>query len=383
MKKILLKEQVRKMPESKIKKLKKEIMEVKDSMLLAYSRKPLQAFLACETEDEKRTLLLTKDISIEVSVEETFKKAFIKLGDTEPPLGDFLPNKGLEKYVAYGNLLANGWQYLLYQNDDKTGYDAIAHVKDGHLLIGISGSDENRADWMDNNIRLVVPKGILTPSQFTILKTKMKEIINAYVVKADVFPKKITITGHSLGGAVATMAYGELYFQAIDNSCEIQVVTYNSAPLRIEQFEELLTRRSAERSKVTADEEVSLALESMLHIVNNGDLVNNLLYGLTKTLSGFDHIGYRIIIDSLSEHTTDDNSIRFYAEEHVDLPALIALKPVKQQNMQPYVDKMLKDGGKNIPKELQKSIHKQTRLFKGKFSKKKYATVKAKGKNNE
>ncbi|AMP20629.1 hypothetical protein AZF37_05065 [endosymbiont 'TC1' of Trimyema compressum] len=74
---------------------------------------------------------------------------------------------------------------------------------------------------MDNNIRLVVPKGILTPSQFTILKVAMKEQIDSFISKAVSYPDSIIITGHSLGGAVATMAYGELYFQAIDNNCKI------------------------------------------------------------------------------------------------------------------------------------------------------------------
>ena len=122
----------------------------------------------------------------------------------------------------------------MYQRDEKTGYDCISFINKEELLIGISGSDEARADWMDNNIRLVVPKGILTPSQFTILKVAMKEHIDSFIRKVGSFPKHIIITGHSLGGAVATMAYGELYFQAIDNDCAIELITYNSAPLRVE-----------------------------------------------------------------------------------------------------------------------------------------------------
>ena len=122
----------------------------------------------------------------------------------------------------------------------------------------------------------------------------------------------------------------------------------------------------------------------MYHIINNGDLVNNLLYGLTSTIEGFNHIGYRLIIDSITGDDRNDTSIRYYAEEHIDLPALLTLKPVKEQNLKPYVDKMLKDGGKDIPKELKKSLNKQTKTLKGKFSKKKYAIVSPKrNKNNE
>ena len=44
---------------------------------------------------------------------------------------------------------------------------------------------------MDNNIRLVVPKGILTPSQFTILKVAMKEQIDSFISKVGSFPDSI------------------------------------------------------------------------------------------------------------------------------------------------------------------------------------------------
>ena len=115
------------------------------------------------------------------------------------------------------------------------------------------------------------------------------------------------------------MAYGELYFQAIDNNCKIELATYNSAPLRVEHFEELLTRRAPERNKDTSDEEVSLAFKTMYQIINNGDLVNNLLYGLTSTIEGFNHIGYRLIIDSITGDDKNDTSIRYYAEEHIDI----------------------------------------------------------------
>ena len=104
MKRITLKEQVRIMPVDKINKLKLQIEVIKDSMLLAYTRNSLQPFLACTTEDEKKNLLEAKKTAIEKSVEDTFKEEFIKIGNTEPPLGDFLPNKGLEKYHSFNNL---------------------------------------------------------------------------------------------------------------------------------------------------------------------------------------------------------------------------------------------------------------------------------------
>lgn len=241
-----------------------------------------------------------------------------------------------EIFKAYKSIGKLGWKYFSYSFDRKSGYDSIAYTKGETLAIGIAGSDKSYEDWVENDARLVLSKGII-PTQFNIVKEKILGVIRNYKRKNKSYPKEIILAGNSLGGAVASVAYAQLFVEMYDLGINLIAFTYNGAPIRIDYVEETLERNFFTYNVIgEKKEKVEKKLYSnILNIVNEDDILNSLIILVKNKLEKFRHLGPVAIIKS-NKKNRSNNEIDHYFLEHISIEALKNIELAEVQDIKYY-----------------------------------------------
>lgn len=296
-------------------------------------------------------LSYTKEVMQElVKKKNTVKKNFIELAEKIIPL-----NFAESCYEGYLDIYKKKWKYLTFIDDQTTGYESIAFYKDEVLIIGIAGSDKSVEDWIDNDARLLIPRGVLVPTQFKIVGSRIKRIINVYKTKNDCnLPKEIIITGNSLGGAVTVVAYSEIYHFAMANNIKLSALTYNSAPLRIEYIEELIEKKCKEYEVPLSSFDTVSFLEGIINLINEDDLLNNILYIFIKNIENFDHLGKYLIIENKGELKETD--ILHYAKEHINVLPIRELTVSEVQVIEHHAYNMFDESAQLIKKTIKEKL---------------------------
>lgn len=303
-------------------------------------------------------LSYTKDImQTLVGVSNTKKSDFLEIAETIIPL-DFAEST----YQGYLDIYKRKWNYLSYLDDKDTGYESITFYKEDVLIIAIAGSDNGKEDWIDNDARLLIPKGNLVPSQFKIVGSKIKKSIKQYKKKNDgKLPKEIIITGNSLGGAVTVVAYSEIYNYAIENGIKISALTYNSAPVRIEFIEDLLQRKFNEYEHILSENELINYFNGIINLINEDDLLNNMLYVFIKNMDNFGHLGKYLIIDN--KGWLKDKDIIHYAMEHINIDPIRNLTVSKVQVTEYHSRNMFDESAQIIKNNIKGKVTQKVEEF--------------------
>lgn len=302
---------------------------ISDVLLLSYTKEVMQAL---------------------VKRKNTPKEEFLELAEKIIPL-----NFAESCYQGYLDIYKKRWKYLSFIEDQTTGYESIAFYKDEVLIIGIAGSDKSVEDWIDNDARLLIPRGVLVPTQFKIVGSKIKRIINEYKAKHDCnLPKEIIITGNSLGGAVTVVAYSEIYHFALANNIKLSALTYNSAPLRIEYIEELMLKKCKEYEVDLSDFDTIPFLEGIVNLINEDDLLNNILYIFIKNIENFDHLGKYLIIENKGELKETD--LLHYAKEHINVFPIRDLTVSEVQLLEHHAYNMFDGSAQLIKKTIKEKV---------------------------
>lgn len=290
-------------------------------------------------------LSYTKDVMQDlVKKNDSKEEAFIERAKDIIPL-----NFADSCYKGYKDIYEKKWNYLCFVEDKASGFESISFFKDEILIIGIAGSDKSVEDWIDNDARLLIPRGILVPTQFKIVGEKMAEILNNYKEKNNsILPKEIIITGNSLGGAVSVVAYTELFHIANKESIKLSTLTYNSAPFRLEFIEDLLQKINAEKNLQLNEVDIKKYLDGIINLINEDDLLNNILYIFIKNIENFGHLGKYLIIENKGE--SKDTDILHYAKEHVSIEPIRALTVSKIQKLEYHARSMF-DGSAQVIKK--------------------------------
>lgn len=327
---IILDKKIRKVNKSDIEmlfdRLNGQFLEViSDILLLSYTKVDMQKL---------------------VSKKNSSKKQFIEKVEKIIPL-----NFGDSCYKSYVDIYKKQWNYLVFTEDKKSGFESISFYKDKVLIIGIAGSDKSVEDWIDNDARLLVPKGIFTPTQFSVVGLKIFEILEKYKSENNGdLPKEIIITGNSLGGAVTVVGYSEVYHYAIKNNIQISALTYNSAPLRKEYIENLLKNKNDEDKYELKKEEIDNFLKGITNLINEDDLLNNILYVFIKNIENFGHIGKYLIIENKGDLKNQD--LIHYAKEHINVEPIKDLTISKVQTLEYHSQNMFEDSALIISKTI-------------------------------
>ncbi len=305
---------------------------ISDLLLLSYTKKNMQDL---------------------VSKNDTSKEIFIEKAKKIIPL-DFADNC----YEAYLDIYKKKWNYLCFTEDKATGYESITFFKDEVIIISIAGSDKSVEDWIDNDARLLIPRGTLVPTQFKIIGTKIFEILDKYkLAKSGSLPKEIIITGNSLGGAVTVVAYSEIYQFTLINNIKLSALTYNSAPFRLEYIEDLLQNKCKEFNHLLNETEIIKFLDGIINLINEDDLLNNMLYIFIKNIENFDHVGKYLIIENKG-HLKELGLIH-YAKEHINVEPIKHLTVADVQTFEYHAKNMFGDSAHIIRKNmLEKAIQK-------------------------
>ncbi|KAF0091239.1 MAG: ADP-ribosylglycohydrolase [Fusobacteria bacterium] len=303
-------------------------------------------------------LSYTKDVMQElVGVSNTKKETFLKMAEKIIPL-DFAEST----YQGYTDIYKRKWNYLSYLDDKNSGYESIAFYKDDVLIIAIAGSDNGKEDWIDNDARLLIPKGNLVPSQFKIVGSKIKKNIKQYREKNDgKLPKEIIITGNSLGGAVTVVAYSENYHYAIENGIKISALTYNSAPVRIDFIEELLQKKCDEYEHILSENELANYFNGLINLINEDDLLNNMLYVFIKNMDNFGHLGKYLIIENKGR--LKDKDIIHYVMEHINVDPIRELTLSKIQVIEYHSRNMFDESAKLIKNNIKGKVSHKVEEF--------------------
>ncbi|MDD2371321.1 MAG: ADP-ribosylglycohydrolase family protein [Firmicutes bacterium] len=331
---LILDKNIRKMKKTDISKLHDRLNGqfldvISDILLLSYSKEVMQDL---------------------VSVQNTSKENFIEKAKDIIPL-----NFADSCYEGYLDIYKKKWNYLCFTEDERTGYESISFYKDKVLIIGIAGSDKSVEDWIDNDARLLIPKGNLIPTQFKIVGQRILGIIEEYKQKNNGnMPKEIIITGNSLGGAVTVVAYSEIYHFALLNNIEVSALTYNSAPLRIEYIEDLLLNKNQEYKHLINEVETQKFLDGVINLINEDDLLNNILYIFIKNIENFGHIGKYLIIENMG-HLKDLELIH-YAKEHINVEPIRFLTVSKVQTLEYHAKNMFEDSAHIIRKSIRGKV---------------------------
>ncbi len=277
-----------------------------------------------------------------VSKKNTAKNTFIDKAEKIIPL-NFADNC----YEAYIDIYKKNWNYLTFLEDTSTGFESISFYKDKVLVIGIAGSDKSIEDWIDNDARLLISKGLFIPTQFKIVGLKMIEIIEKYKLKnKGDLPKEIIITGNSLGGAVTVVAYSEIYHFILMNNIKLTALTYNSAPIRIEFIEELLQKKSKKNKYTLNEKEINKFLDNIINLINEDDLLNNILYVFIKKIENFNHIGKYLIIENKGD--LKDLELIHYVKEHINVEPIKNLTISKIQTTEHHSKNMFEESAQII-----------------------------------
>jgi hypothetical protein len=172
--------------------------------------------------------------------------------------------------------------------DKDTGFAALSYVKDGEPYIAFRGTDDLK-DVLDD---IQLPGN----EQFEKNKNKIASMIDRISSKTG--GKKVSLTGHSLGGALAQIVATELPDQVKS------VTTFNAPGI------------SANRAKKFKEANLDSKIK-VKHYVKEGDIVTQ--FGGEKMLEG--KVAYKYDISSqnvLNRHRdfiTDENS-GFFIDEH-------------------------------------------------------------------
>ena len=301
-----------------------------DMLLLSYTKKAMQKLLKEESAS---------------------KEIFIAEADKILPMGF-----GSECHHAWKDIRERGWKYLAYVEDKASGFEAVAYYKGRILVAAIAGSDNSTEDWIDNDARLIVAKGSLVPTQFRIVRKKLLSILEKYEAVCGRKPKELLIAGNSLGGAVSVVGYTELFFPAMEQGISMSVLAYNSAPVRLEYLETVLRRNELKHGAGLTAYGLRKYYNSILHFINEDDLLNNILSKLIRNLDTFGHIGRFLIIENKGEEKETD--MLHYAKEHISIQALRSLQPAEVQDIGFHAKNMVDDSKAKFRRNLRSRVEK-------------------------
>ncbi len=299
-----------------------------DLILLSYSKKELQSLLIKSTANkgsfiEKSSRLFPFDLSEEL-------------------------------FYAYQDINRLKWEYFAFSVDKASGYEAIAYTQNKILAVGISGTDGSYEDVMDNDTRLLVPKGVLIPTQFNVVKRKLLGLINKYKFKYGHYPKEVVLVGNSLGGAVATVGYTQLYPYLSILGIKIKAFTHNSAPLRYEYIEEILNK-AVKIYKLEWDSSFEKVFyKNILNIINEDDMLNNIMIKIIDRMDNFGHVGKYAIIKG--ENNLQEQKILHYALEHINVRPIRNISLSVHKNIEYYSKRMLESSKEIIKNDIDSYI---------------------------
>lgn len=285
------------------------------------------------------------------------KEVFLEMAKKIIPL-DFAAST----YEGYTDIYQRKWNYLSFVEHKDSGFESIAFYKNDVLIIGIAGSDNSSEDWIDNDARLLIPRGKFVPTQFKIVGSKIQQIINKYLeVNKGILPKEIILTGNSLGGAVTVVAYSEIYHYAIKENINISALTYNSAPVRIEFIESLLQKKCIEYDHMLSEDEINKYYNGIVNLINEDDLLNNMLYVFIKNMDNFNHLGKYLIIENKGK--LKDADIMHYAMEHINVDPIRKLTVAKVQVLEYHSRNMFDESAQIIKKNIKGKVKEKIELF--------------------
>lgn len=253
-----------------------------------------------------------------------------------------------EIYYAYEDINKLGWNYFTYSSDEKSGFESVTYVKDDMMAIGIAGSDSGYKDWIDNNARLVIPKGIMIPTQFNIIKIKIFGILNKYKAEFKRYPKSIILVGNSLGGAVVTAAYTQVFADFYHLGIDIMGVTHNGAPIRLEYVENVLNKTLKNISGEKLEDIMNKYYGNIMNIVNEDDILNNITIKLKEVIKTLGQVGKYSVIEGNDIFENED--LNRYLYEHIDVEPIRNFKQSKKQDIDFYSNKMI-DNAFNVFKK--------------------------------
>lgn len=257
-------------------------------------------------------------------------------------------------FKAYQDMNHRNWTYLTFTEDKETGYEAIAYANGPRLVVGIAGSDKSKEDWIDNDARLLIPKGDLIPTQFKVVGKSLLKMIETYRGVYGRYPKEILITGNSLGGAVTMVGYTELFSYCEKHRIKLRALTYNSAPLRSEYLEAVLQRQAQQEGMELTPGKQQKFYKGIVHFINEDDLLNNILYTFIKNMDTFGHVGKYIIIENKGLAKGED--LLHYAKEHLSVQSLRTLTVSKSQTIEKHAKSMIIDSRELVRKNIQNKI---------------------------
>lgn len=267
--------------------------------------------------------------------------------------GEYILEMGDQCYQAYIDMAERGFQYLSFLEDRSTGFEAIAYFKDDILGIGIAGSDKSIQDWVDNDARLIVPKGGLIPTQFNVVAPMLRDFLEQYAKKTGHAPREVHLTGNSLGGAVAVVGYTQLYTELTARRIRAEVLAYNSAPVRWEYLAEILE---------TGDfSDWPGYFRGITHFINEDDLLNNILYRFIRNMETFGHVGRYLIVENKGEGKEED--ILHYAKEHVNVLPLRNLTVSLSQDIGDHARNMLQGSRRVVEKNLRRAVDREISAY--------------------
>lgn len=267
--------------------------------------------------------------------------------------GEYILEMGDQCYQAYIDMADRNFRYLAFLEDQSTGFEAIAYYREDILGIGIAGSDKSIQDWVDNDARLIVPKGGLVPTQFNVVASKLRVFLDLYEKETGHSPGEVLITGNSLGGAVAVVGYTKLCSDLSAKGIKAEVLAYNSAPVRWEYLADLL---EAEDFRDWPG-----YFGGITHFINEDDLLNNILYRFIRNMDTFGHVGRYLIIENKGVGKEED--ILHYAKEHINVLPLRNLTVSHSQEIEDHAKNMLQDSRRVVEKNLRRAVDREISAY--------------------
>lgn len=288
------------------------------------------------------------------------RDAFIRAANAVLPLGF-----GEDCYRGWLDIRKRGWTWCGYAEDKASGFETVAYRKGRSLVVGIAGSDTSVEDWVDNDARLVIPKGPLIPTQYRVVRKKVLALVEGFRKETGRLPKELLLAGNSLGGAVAVVAYAELFLYAMENAMSLRVLTYNSAPVRLEYLRTVLERNKIRAGAGLTDYGIRKFYRRILHLINEDDILNNILYKLIRGIENFGHIGTYLIVENKGEDKERD--LLHYAKEHLNVLAIRDPSPASVQDIGFHARNMKADTRVKLKKTLSRRVIRGIQAYNGRI----------------
>ncbi|KAJ3355057.1 hypothetical protein GGF32_002200 [Allomyces javanicus] len=184
--------------------------------------------------------------------------------------------------IAYCGTAAKGTTLVQYLTG-KTNAGYVAYNASRNTVMVAFRGSSNVANWIDNLEFGKITYPFTVPATFKSKPKVHKGFVDAYnevrpsllqalaTAKSRYPTAKITITGHSLGGAIATLAAADLAASGVVAASRVKLTVFNSPRVGTSEFSDLVG---------------SLNLARVARYVEENDIVSH----LPPTFLGFEHI---------------------------------------------------------------------------------------------